>query len=237
LPIRSYQNEKQPPEQAEATAKEENLEGKKVNEFTLTAKDIPWKLTSTKTIDAWTFNGPVPGQPIRVKQGEAVRVTLKNEINEPVSIHWHGVPLSNTEDGILGVTQDAVLPGEDYKYEFVAYTPGTYWYHSHQNGEEQLDKGLYGTFIVESEDDANYDRDYTLVLDESQSNPSEMQMGGNDEVDNDKQNEGKIENSDDMESMEGMEMNQNDKESEEENKGFPNKNGSNSMMEMDDMLL
>ncbi|WP_265575549.1 multicopper oxidase family protein [Bacillus fonticola] len=183
-------------------------------------------------MDAWTFNGSVPGQPIRVKQGEAVRITLKNNINEPVSIHWHGIPLSNTEDGIPGVTQDAVLPGEEYTYEFVLDTPGTYWYHSHQNGVEQLDMGLYGTFIVESEDDKNYDRDYMLVLDEWQSNPSEMQMGGNDEVDTDKQEEDQKGNNNDMESMD---MNQNESASKEENKGFPNKNGSSSIMEMDDM--
>lgn len=235
------QDEKQQAKDVEAvqlTAKEENLEGKKVNEITLTAKESQWTLTADKTIDAWTFNGTVPGEQIRVKQGEAVRVTLKNEINEPVSIHWHGVPLSNTEDGIPGVTQDAVRPGEEYVYEFVADTPGTYWYHSHQNGVEQLDMGLYGTFIVESEDDANYDRDYTLVLDEWQSNPSEMQMGGNDEVDTDKQNEGQNENNNDMEdmdNMEGMNMDQGENESDDKNKGFPNKNGSNSMMEMDDM--
>lgn len=238
----SEQNETPPPPEeaktTQLTAKEENLKGKKVNEFTVTAKESQWELTPSKTINAWTFNGTVPGQQIRVKQGEGVRVTLKNEINEPVSIHWHGVPLSNTQDGIPGVTQDAVQPGEEYTYEFVADTPGTYWYHSHQNGVEQLDMGLYGTFIVESEDDANYDRDYKLVLDEWQSNPSEMQMGGNDEVDNDKQNKGQEGNHagmEGMDNMEGMTMDQDENESGDKNKGFPNKNGSNSMMEMDDM--
>lgn len=56
-----------------------------------------------------------------------------------------------------------------YTYEFVANNPGTYWYHSHQNGVEQLDKGLYGTKIIESQGDKNVDRDYTLVLDEWES--------------------------------------------------------------------
>ncbi|MGE6721257.1 multicopper oxidase family protein [Peribacillus frigoritolerans] len=219
----------------QVSAKEENLEGKKVNELTLTAKESQWELSPKKTVNAWTFNGTVPGQQIRVKQGEAVRITLKNEINEPVSIHWHGIPLSNTEDGIPGVTQDAVLPGEDYTYEFVLDTPGTYWYHSHQNGVEQLDKGLYGTFIVESEDDANYDRDYTLVLDEWQSNPSEMQMGGSSAVDEDKQNTDQKGNTDDMEGMEGMDMNTDENKSMDEKKDFPDKNGSSTLMKMDDM--
>lgn len=223
-------------------AKAENLEGKKVNEYTITAKESKWELSPKKTITAWTFNGTVPGEQIRIKEGEAVRVTLKNQLDEAVSIHWHGVPLSNTEDGIPGVTQDAILPGKEYTYEFVADTPGTYWYHSHQNGVEQLDKGLYGTFIVESKEDAQYDRDYTLVLDEWQSNPVEMQMGGSSAVDKDKQTEDQKGNKEDMEGMdmdgndgmEGMDMNQDENKPKEE-KGFPNKNGSGTMMEMDDM--
>ena len=69
----------------QVSAKEENLEGKKVNEITLQAEESQWELNPQKMVDAWTFNGSVPGQPIRVKQGEAVRITLKNNINEPVS--------------------------------------------------------------------------------------------------------------------------------------------------------
>ena len=144
----------------------EDTKGQKVNEFNLNAKETKWTLSPEKTITAWTYNGTVPGETIRVKQGEVVKVNLKNDLGEPVSIHWHGVPLPNTEDGIPGVTQDAVVPGETYTYEFVANDPGTYWYHSHQNGVEQLDKGLYGTLIVEPKDGIDVDRDYTLVLDE-----------------------------------------------------------------------
>lgn len=161
--------------------KSEDIEGKKVNEFNLTAKEVDWKLSSETTITAWTYNGTVPGESIRVREGEVVKVNLKNELNEPVSIHWHGVPVSNTEDGIPGVTQDAVLPGGTYTYEFVANDPGTYWYHTHQNGVEQLDKGLYGTFIVEPKDGTGVARDYTLVLDEweSEKNDEKMNMEDN----------------------------------------------------------
>ncbi len=68
-------------------------------------------------------------------------------------------------DGIPGVTQNAVQPGKSFVYEFKATVPGTYWYHSHQDGANQVDKGLYGAFIVEGTDE-KVDRDYTLVLDE-----------------------------------------------------------------------
>ena len=166
----------------------EDTKGQKVNEFNLNAKETKWTLSPEKTITAWTYNGTVPGETIRVKQGEVVKVNLKNDLEEPVSIHWHGVPLPNTEDGIPGVTQDAVVPGETYTYEFVANDPGTYWYHSHQNGVEQLDKGLYGTLIVEPKDGIDVDRDYTLVLDEwesgthddgSENHDGGMNMGDN----------------------------------------------------------
>ncbi|WHX27855.1 multicopper oxidase family protein [Virgibacillus halodenitrificans] len=154
-------------------AKEENTKGKKINEFTLTAQEKEWKLSPDKTIQALTYNGTVPGEEIRVKEGEVVKVHLKNTIKEPVTIHWHGVPLSNKQDGIPGVTQDAVPQGETYTYEFVANHPGTYWYHTHQNGVEQMDKGLYGTLIVEPKEGTNVDRDYTLVVDEWESGEKE----------------------------------------------------------------
>ncbi|EQB38513.1 hypothetical protein M948_07980 [Virgibacillus sp. CM-4] len=149
--------------------KAEDMAGKKVNEFDLTAKETSWKLSAEHTINAWTYNGTVPGEQIRVTEGEVVKVNLTNQLEKPVSIHWHGIPVPNTEDGIPGVTQDAVKPGETYTYAFVASDPGTYWYHSHQNGVEQLDKGLYGTIIVEPKNETNRDRDYTLVLDEWES--------------------------------------------------------------------
>lgn len=181
--------------------KTENTDGKKVNEFNLTAQEKEWSLSPEKTITAWTYNGTVPGEQIRVKEGEVVKVNLTNELEEPVSIHWHGIPVPNTQDGIPGVTQDAVVPGETYTYEFVANDPGTYWYHSHQNGVEQLDKGLYGTIIVESEEDKNVDRDYTLVLDEWESGThtetSEMENMDMNNMDHANM---------DMENMEGMDM-------------------------------
>lgn len=160
----------------------EDTEEKKVNEINLTAEEVEWTLSPEKTIIAWTYNGTVPGEQIRVKEGEVVRVNLKNELNKPVSIHWHGVPVPNSQDGIPGVTQDAVVTGKTYTYEFVATDPGTYWYHTHQNAVEQIDKGLYGTFIVEPKEGTGVDRDYTLVLDEWESgnSDSDMNMDGMD---------------------------------------------------------
>ncbi|MBE7147541.1 multicopper oxidase family protein [Bacillus mycoides] len=134
-------------------------------EVTLVAKEEKQKLSNGVIVPVWTFNGSSPGPEIRVKKGEKVKVTLKNELSVPVSIHWHGYPVPNNMDGIPGVTQDAVEPGKSFTYEFEANVPGTYWYHSHQDSVNQLDRGLYGALIVEDTNE-KYDKDYTLMLDE-----------------------------------------------------------------------
>ncbi|WP_369900061.1 multicopper oxidase family protein [Bacillus manliponensis] len=134
-------------------------------EVTLVAKEAKQQLDNGVVVPVWTFNGSAPGPEIRVKQGEKVKITLKNELPVPASIHWHGYPVPNNMDGVPGVTQDAVEPGKSFTYEFEANVPGTYWYHSHQDSSNQLDRGLYGALIVEGKDDT-YDKDYTLMLDE-----------------------------------------------------------------------
>lgn len=141
------------------------LKVEKGPEVTLIAKEEKQKLSNGVIVPVWTFNGSSPGPEIRVKKGEKVKVTLKNELSAPVSIHWHGYPVPNNMDGIPGVTQDAVEPGKSFTYEFEANVQGTYWYHSHQDSVNQLDRGLYGALIVEDTKE-KYDKDYTLMLDE-----------------------------------------------------------------------
>lgn len=156
-------------------------------EITLTAKASSQELAPGKTVPVWTFNNSVPGPQIRVKQGDTVTIHLKNELPEPTSIHWHGLPVPNPMDGIPGVTQNAVQPGKSFTYTFKADVPGTYWYHSHQDSVNQLDRGLYGSIIVEARDESKADRDYTLVLDEWISSGTTMpdrNMSGNTPADN-----------------------------------------------------
>ncbi|QWU15413.1 Multicopper oxidase with three cupredoxin domains (includes cell division protein FtsP and spore coat protein CotA) [Paenibacillus sophorae] len=140
--------------------------GQAVKGFTLTAMESNWELASGATQAVWTYNGTVPGQEIRVTQGDFVRITLKNELNVPVTIHWHGYPVPAGSDGVPGVTQEAVKPGEAYTYEFSADVAGTYWYHSHQESSVQVDKGLYGALVVEPKQFEQPDKDFTLILDE-----------------------------------------------------------------------
>jgi FtsP/CotA-like multicopper oxidase with cupredoxin domain len=153
----------------EETKDTEVLTGK---EFTLVAKEAKHQLNNEIAIPVWTFNGSVPGPELRVKVGDTVKINLKNELPDPVTIHWHGIPVPNNMDGIPGVTMNAVQPGNTFVYEFTATVPGTYWYHSHQDGVYQVDKGLYGSFIIEDPKE-HLDKDYTIVLDEWLSKPME----------------------------------------------------------------
>ena len=136
------------------------------NTFTLTAKESMLHLDDNTMKTAWTYNGTVPGPQLRVKQGETVKILLQNQLPDPVTIHWHGLPVPNNMDGIPGITQNAVKPGESFTYQFKVDVPGTYWYHSHQNGVVQVDKGLYGSLVVEPKEQQPVDKDYTLVVDE-----------------------------------------------------------------------
>nr|WP_321457297.1 multicopper oxidase family protein [uncultured Cohaesibacter sp.] len=115
----------------------------------------------------WTYNGSAPGPEIRVKQGERVRVRFINQLDEPSSIHWHGVRIDNAMDGVSGLTQEAVKPGESFDYDFVVPDAGTYWYHAHNKSWNQVGRGLYGPLIVE-EPYPTFDseHDLTLVIDD-----------------------------------------------------------------------
>jgi FtsP/CotA-like multicopper oxidase with cupredoxin domain len=109
-------------------------QGKPDFEATLVTRKATVRLRSGKEITAWRFNGRIPGPELRVRQGDLVAVTLVNEdIDSGVSIHWHGVDVPNREDGVSGVTQDALRPGERYTYRFRAEQVGTFWYPTHQD--------------------------------------------------------------------------------------------------------
>lgn len=140
--------------------------GQPVKTFKLNALETNIRIKEGSSLAAWTYNGTVPGQEIRVQQGDFVQVELRNNLKEPVTIHWHGYPLKSAMDGVPGLNQDSVRPGETFTYAFSADVAGTYWYHSHQESSVQVDKGLYGALIVEPKNWTKPDRDYTLILDE-----------------------------------------------------------------------
>ena len=115
----------------------------------LAARAASFELASGERVQGYTLNGSSPGPAIRAHQGDLVQVTLTNvDVPDGVTLHWHGVDVPNAEDGVAGVTQDAVRPGEHYVYRFRAEDAGTFWYHSHQVGHAQVRGGLFGTFVV-----------------------------------------------------------------------------------------
>ena len=115
----------------------------------LTARAETITLASGREVDGYTLNGSSPGPLIEATQGDLVEVHLTNEsVPDGITLHWHGVDVPNAEDGVAGVTQDAVGEGEEHTYRFVADQVGTYWYHSHQVSHVQVRRGLLGTLVV-----------------------------------------------------------------------------------------
>jgi len=116
---------------------------------TLTARQETINLPDGTKLAGYTLNHASPGPELRARQGQLIEVRLVNEsVPEGVTLHWHGVDVPNAEDGVAGVTQDAVPKGGTHVYRFVARDAGTYWYHSHQVGHEQVRLGLFGTMVV-----------------------------------------------------------------------------------------
>lgn len=131
--------------------------------FTLTARPATLALASGRTVPALTFNGTVPGPPIRVRQGEVVEVRLRNELpDRGVTLHWHGYHVPNAEDGVPGLTQQAVRRGGEHVYRFRADQPGSYWYHTHETPNAGLQRGLFGTFIVDPAPPRGFDQPVVL---------------------------------------------------------------------------
>jgi len=134
----------------------------------LEAREVKWEPAPGKTVKAMAYNGEVPGPTIRCREDERLRVVLKNSLSEPTTIHWHGLDVPNAMDGVPGVTQKPVQPGETFTYEFAARPAGTRWYHTHFDEHRQMDLGLVAPLIIEPArpEPLAYDRDVTLVLDD-----------------------------------------------------------------------
>ena len=141
-----------------------------VKVFNLTTEVVEWEFAVGKTVEAFTYNGVVPGPEIRVTEGDKVRfhVTNKN-LPESTAVHWHGLVLPVEQDGVPFITQPPIKPGETFTYEFQIRegNAGSHMYHSHNNSAEQVTKGLLGPFIVEPKDPGSrpeFDREYTIIL-------------------------------------------------------------------------
>lgn len=135
-------------------------------EFDIIASETELSLFGDPPTKVFAYNNQVPGPTIRIKKGDTLKVNFKNELPQDTTIHWHGARVPNAMDGVPGVTQDPIKPGENFVYEFVPKDAGTFWFHPHVRTAEQLEKGLYGVLIVEDENTSNYSQDVVWVLDD-----------------------------------------------------------------------
>jgi FtsP/CotA-like multicopper oxidase with cupredoxin domain len=131
----------------------------------LDARETEWDFAPGRTVRGYGFNGQVPGPSIEARVGDTLVVELTNGLAEPTTIHWHGLRVPADMDGTEAV-QRAVEPGETFEYRFVLPDAGTFWYHSHVNETEQIERGLYGALIVRGPDEPVLDRERVLLIDD-----------------------------------------------------------------------
>jgi FtsP/CotA-like multicopper oxidase with cupredoxin domain len=119
-----------------------------IKEFELTAAVTPWEVEPETVVDAWTYNGIVPGPRINVAVGDRVRIVLHNDLPMATDLHLHGINVENSMDGVAPLTQPSIQPGESFTYEFVADEVAVSMYHAHHHGQLQVPNGLLGTLFV-----------------------------------------------------------------------------------------
>ncbi len=127
----------------------------------LEARPTEWEFAPGRRVPGYGFNGQVPGPTIEANVGDTLVVELTNRLAEPATVHWHGLRIPAEMDGTEGVQ-----PGETFEYRFVVPDAGTFWYHSHVNETEQLERGLYGALTVRGPDEPTLDRERVLLLDD-----------------------------------------------------------------------
>lgn len=133
------------------------------SEFELFIDQTPVNLTG-RARTALTVNGSLPGPLLRWREGDTVTLRVKNRLGEPTSIHWHGILLPSTMDGVPGLSFKGIEPGGLYVYQFKVKQHGTYWYHSHSGLQEQ--QGVYGPLVIDPKEPEpyTYQRDYVVML-------------------------------------------------------------------------
>lgn len=134
-------------------------------ELSLEARAGSWEIEPGRRVDAFTYNGTVPGPTIRGRVGDEVVVHFKNSLDEPTTIHWHGLRISAAMDG-SPATQRPVPAGGEFEYRFTLPDAGTFWYHPHVRESEQMERGLYGAIVVEGDREPEVDADHLIVLDD-----------------------------------------------------------------------
>jgi FtsP/CotA-like multicopper oxidase with cupredoxin domain len=136
-------------------------------QWEITASVIEWETEPGVRVEAYAYNGTVPGPQLRAEVGDRIRILFHNELPVPTTIHSHGLIVPNSMDGVPVISQPAVMPGESFTYEFRLRNAGSHMYHSHFMADHQVPMGLLGAFVVtdpEATDEPASDIDYTMIL-------------------------------------------------------------------------
>jgi len=135
--------------------------------FHLIAEPVMREFAPGFRVNCWGYNGQTPGPTIEAVEGDRVRIYLENRLPEPTSMHWHGVLLPNGMDGVVGLNQRPIEPGETFKYEFVVRQHGTQMYHPHFDEMVQQSMGTMGFLIFHPKrPQRQIDRDFAIFLNE-----------------------------------------------------------------------
>jgi len=137
-----------------------------VKEFHLTAQEVEHEFAPGCKARCWGYNGSTPGPTIEAVEGDRLRIFVTNALPEPTTVHWHGILLPNGMDGIGGLIQEPIQPGETWAYEFTLRQHGTYLYHPHADEMTQVAFGMMGLFIIHPREavDPPVDRDFAFIL-------------------------------------------------------------------------
>jgi manganese oxidase len=140
-----------------------------VKVFHLVAEPVQRQFAPGLVVNCWGYNGQTPGPTIEAVKGDRVRIYVTNNLPEPTTVHWHGILLPNGMDGVTGLNQPPIPPGETFQYEFTLRQTGTYMYHPHYDEMVQIGMGMMGLFIIhprELADEEKVDRDFAIMLHE-----------------------------------------------------------------------
>jgi FtsP/CotA-like multicopper oxidase with cupredoxin domain len=135
-----------------------------VKEFHLVAEEFEHEFAPGSKALCWGYNGGTPGPTIEAVEGDRVRILVTNRLREPTTIHWHGLILPSGMDGVGGLSQPKIAPGETFAYEFDLVQHGTHMYHPHADEMVQMAMGMMGLFIIHPRGGDHVDRDYALLL-------------------------------------------------------------------------
>lgn len=136
--------------------------------FRLVAEPVKREFAPGLIVNCWGYNGQTPGPMIEAVEGDKIRIYVTNKLPEPTTVHWHGILLPSSMDGVGALSQPVIKPGDTFRYQFILRQSGTYMYHSHFDEMTQIAMGMTGFFIIHpsQEENPQIDRDFAIMLGE-----------------------------------------------------------------------